>query len=102
MNVVVYSGSSKSRKIIRDYEFYANTSSNRGPKVKFNVLLTTYELILKDGKEKKRREEKRREKTTANSQTFPHPFALHRIFVLFLFLCRTILEGNQVGLLGSR
>ena len=42
LNVVCYMGSRQSRDIIRDYEF--------GPirKLKFNVLLTTYEFALKD------------------------------------------------------
>lgn len=42
MNVICYQGSAKSREVIRQYEF--------GPakKLKFNVLLTTYEFILKD------------------------------------------------------
>lgn len=42
LNVVCYMGSAKSREIIRQHEF--------GPvkKLQFNVLLTTYEFILKD------------------------------------------------------
>ncbi|EGG10702.1 uncharacterized protein MELLADRAFT_22404, partial [Melampsora larici-populina 98AG31] len=42
LNVVAYIGNKSSRKTIREYEF--------GPskKIKFNVLLTTYEIILKD------------------------------------------------------
>lgn len=42
LNVIPYIGDSKSRRMIRDYEF--------GPakKLKFNALLTTYELVLKD------------------------------------------------------
>lgn len=42
MNVICYMGKRDSRQIIRQYEF--------GPakKLKFNVLLTTYEFILKD------------------------------------------------------
>jgi chromodomain-helicase-DNA-binding protein 1 len=42
MNVICYMGKRNSREIIRQYEF--------GPakKLKFNVLLTTYEFILKD------------------------------------------------------
>jgi chromodomain-helicase-DNA-binding protein 1 len=42
LNVICYMGSAKSREIIREYEF--------GPvrKLQFNVLLTTYEFILKD------------------------------------------------------
>ncbi|KAG7923917.1 hypothetical protein KL905_000071 [Ogataea polymorpha] len=45
VNVIYYMGNTKSRKAIRDYEFYIG--GNR-KKVKFNVLLTTYEYILKD------------------------------------------------------
>ncbi|WFD26392.1 DNA helicase [Malassezia nana] len=42
MNVVSYTGNSHSREVIREYEF--------GPprKIRMNVLLTTYEFILKD------------------------------------------------------
>lgn len=42
LNVIAYIGNKTSRQTIRDYEF--------GPtkKIKFNVLLTTYEIILKD------------------------------------------------------
>lgn len=42
MNVVSYTGNSHSREVIRQYEF--------GPprKIRMNVLLTTYEFILKD------------------------------------------------------
>lgn len=42
LNVICYMGSAKSRAVIRETEF--------GPlkKLKFNVLLTTYEFILKD------------------------------------------------------
>ncbi|KAJ3121156.1 hypothetical protein HK100_012506 [Physocladia obscura] len=45
MNMIVYTGDSKSRSIIRDHEFYVK---GKPGKVKFNVLLTSYELILKD------------------------------------------------------
>ena len=44
MNVICYHGSSASRQAIRDYEFYLPQKG----RLKFNVLLTTYELILKD------------------------------------------------------
>ncbi|WFD36563.1 DNA helicase [Malassezia cuniculi] len=45
MNVVAYTGNSASRDVIREYEF--------GPirKMRLNVLLTTYEFILKDRSE---------------------------------------------------
>ncbi|KAI5955800.1 hrp3 [Candida jiufengensis] len=46
INCVYYLGNSEARKTIRDYEFY---SANGKPK--FNVLLTTYEYILKDRNE---------------------------------------------------
>jgi chromodomain-helicase-DNA-binding protein 1 len=42
MNVLPYIGNGKSRQVIRDYEF------GQPRKLKFNVLLTTYEYILKD------------------------------------------------------
>jgi chromodomain-helicase-DNA-binding protein 1 len=42
MNVVCYLGSAPARQAIREYEW--GTSK----KLKFNVLLTTYEMILKD------------------------------------------------------
>jgi chromodomain-helicase-DNA-binding protein 1 len=41
--VVPYIGDSKSRNIIREYEMYTKEKN-----FKFNILLTTYELILKD------------------------------------------------------
>jgi chromodomain-helicase-DNA-binding protein 1 len=39
-------GNSQSRQLIRDFEFYTMVKGHR--KIKFNALLTTYELILKD------------------------------------------------------
>lgn len=45
LNVIVYNGNDESRKIIRHYEFYVN---NNPKKIKFNVLLTTYEYTIKD------------------------------------------------------
>jgi chromodomain-helicase-DNA-binding protein 1 len=45
LNCVYYLGNTQARKTIRDYEFY------NSKKVKFNVLLTTYEYILKDAAE---------------------------------------------------
>ncbi|KAH8927151.1 hypothetical protein BT69DRAFT_1238228, partial [Atractiella rhizophila] len=44
LNVVTYIGSSKSREIIRQYEF------GERKKPKFNAILTTYEILLKDVK----------------------------------------------------
>lgn len=46
VNCIYYLGNTKARKTIREYEFY---SSNKKPK--FNILLTTYEYILKDRSE---------------------------------------------------
>lgn len=43
LNVIAYTGNSESRRTIRDYELYDNKK-----KLKFNLLLTTYEYILKD------------------------------------------------------
>lgn len=45
LNYVVYNGNEASRKIIRDYELLVD---NNPRKVKFNVMLTTYEYILLD------------------------------------------------------
>ncbi|QPG76886.1 hypothetical protein FOA43_004280 [Brettanomyces nanus] len=44
VNVIYYMGNTKARKTIRDYEFFGGSKK----KAKFNVLLTTYEYILKD------------------------------------------------------
>ncbi|EDV27041.1 uncharacterized protein TRIADDRAFT_54568 [Trichoplax adhaerens] len=43
INVVVYLGDTKSRRMIRDYDWY-----NSNKRFKFNALLTTYEIVLKD------------------------------------------------------
>lgn len=48
VNVIYYMGNTKARKTIRDYEFYIG---NNKKKPKFNILLTTYEYILKDRSE---------------------------------------------------
>lgn len=45
LNVIVYNGNDESRKMIRHYEFFVN---NNPKKVKFNVLLTTYEYSIRD------------------------------------------------------
>jgi len=42
MNVVCYLGSAAARVVIREYEW------GTPKKLKFNVLLTTYEMVLKD------------------------------------------------------
>lgn len=44
VNCIYYVGNTEARRNIRDYEFYSSNSS----KPKFNILLTTYEYILKD------------------------------------------------------
>jgi chromodomain-helicase-DNA-binding protein 1 len=46
MNVITYIGTAPAREIIRTYEFGASSK-----KLKLNVLLTTYELTLRDAKE---------------------------------------------------
>ena len=45
MNVIVYVGDSKSREVARAFEF---PSQYGGTALKFDVLITTYELVLKD------------------------------------------------------
>ena len=47
LDVITYQGNSRARSIIRHYEF-GQTGGNRKPQLRFNVLLTTYELVLKD------------------------------------------------------
>ncbi|TMW56863.1 hypothetical protein Poli38472_006873 [Pythium oligandrum] len=51
MNCVVYHGNTEAREIIRDFEFYYMDSQNRPDKkkpFKFNILVTTYEVAIKD------------------------------------------------------
>lgn len=51
LNVVEYHGCAKARAIIRQYEWHAsepNESKKKTSSYKFNVLLTTYEMILAD------------------------------------------------------
>ncbi|XVE67559.1 hypothetical protein DITRI_Ditri08aG0170200 [Diplodiscus trichospermus] len=51
LNVVEYHGCAKARTIIRQYEWHAsdpNALNKRTASYKFNVLLTTYEMILAD------------------------------------------------------
>ncbi|KAK9470347.1 SNF2 family N-terminal domain-containing protein [Dipodascopsis tothii] len=45
LNYIVYLGNTQARKMMRDYEFYIEGKQR---KPKFNILLTTYEYILKD------------------------------------------------------
>ncbi|XP_078166050.1 protein CHROMATIN REMODELING 4-like [Carex rostrata] len=48
LNVVEYHGGAKARAIIRQYEWHATASSKPTNSYKFNVLLTTYEMVLAD------------------------------------------------------
>ncbi|EJD52396.1 transcription regulator [Auricularia subglabra TFB-10046 SS5] len=50
LDVITYQGNSRARSIIRHYEF-GQTGGHKKPQLKFNVLLTTYELVLKDASE---------------------------------------------------
>ena len=47
MSTVVYHGTGPSREIIRRYE-WGTGPKNKGPPFKFNVLITTYEMIMTD------------------------------------------------------
>lgn len=50
VNYIMYIGNTQARKALIDYEFYVNPyAANKKPK--FNVLITTYEYILKDRSE---------------------------------------------------
>ncbi|XP_058199192.1 protein CHROMATIN REMODELING 5 isoform X3 [Rhododendron vialii] len=46
MNVIVYVGNRASREVCQQYEFYSTKKGGRG--IKFDALLTTYEVLLKD------------------------------------------------------
>ncbi|KAK9815748.1 hypothetical protein WJX72_008847 [[Myrmecia] bisecta] len=48
MNVVQYSGSAADRQLIQTYEFRYLGDKAAAPRKKFNVLLTSYEYVLKD------------------------------------------------------
>lgn len=50
MNVVVYSGSVDSREVIRQKEFYhpSKVDQDGKPMILFDVLITTYEFLIKD------------------------------------------------------
>ena len=55
MNVVIYQGKGESRKLLRETEFFLHSSllhskgrKSTNPFVAFDVLLTTYEIIIKD------------------------------------------------------
>ena len=45
LNVVIYVGNATSRQLIREYEFYRKDNNKQ---IRFNVVITTYELVLKD------------------------------------------------------
>lgn len=51
LNCICYMGNQKSRDSIREYEFYTNPQAKGKKNIKFNVLLTTYEYVLKDRSE---------------------------------------------------
>ncbi|CAA3031733.1 CHROMATIN REMODELING 5-like [Olea europaea subsp. europaea] len=46
MNVIIYVGTRASREICQQYEFYNDKKA--GSSIKFDTLLTTYEVLLKD------------------------------------------------------
>ncbi|GLT50732.1 hypothetical protein SLA2020_241980 [Shorea laevis] len=46
MNVIIYVGTRASREVCQQYEFYNDKKVGRP--IKFNALLTTYEVVLKD------------------------------------------------------
>ncbi|KAL8156510.1 hypothetical protein AgCh_001565 [Apium graveolens] len=46
MNVIIYVGARASREVCQQYEFYSDEKNGRG--IKFDALLTTYEVLLKD------------------------------------------------------
>ena len=48
MNSIVYHGNFQSREIIRQYEWKYDSLNKNSPVVKFNVLITTYEMIMQD------------------------------------------------------
>ena len=47
-NVVVYAGSHSDRAVIRDTEFRYPAGAGAGRQPRVNVLLTSYEVVLKD------------------------------------------------------
>ncbi|XP_045799661.1 CHD3-type chromatin-remodeling factor PICKLE-like [Trifolium pratense] len=48
MNVIMYVGSSQARSIVREYEFYFPEKNKKSKSIKFDVLLTSYEMINVD------------------------------------------------------
>lgn len=51
LDCICYMGNQRSRETIREYEFYTNPQAKGKKNIKFNVLMTTYEYILKDRSE---------------------------------------------------
>lgn len=47
MNYIIYNGNARARQVIRDHEFWVDSTA-KNPKTKFNCMLTTYEYILSD------------------------------------------------------
>lgn len=50
-NVVQYSGTGEDRKIIREHEFFFSGEKKSSKRTKFEVLLASYETVLRDKKE---------------------------------------------------
>ncbi len=55
LNIVVYMGDTKSRAVIQEHEFFGEVQNEDDDsldkkRLKFNVLLTTYEFVIKDSK----------------------------------------------------
>ncbi|KAI3518860.1 hypothetical protein L1887_07705 [Cichorium endivia] len=48
LNVLEYHGCARARSLMRQYEWHANSSNKKTKSYKFNVLLTTYEMVLAD------------------------------------------------------
>lgn len=48
MNIIVFHGKSEDREMLKQYEFYFPTLPNNKKMPKFNVMITTYEILLKE------------------------------------------------------
>ncbi|XP_023766968.1 protein CHROMATIN REMODELING 4 [Lactuca sativa] len=48
LNVLEYHGCARARSLMRQFEWHANDSNKKTKSYKFNVLLTTYEMVLAD------------------------------------------------------
>ncbi|XP_023733259.1 protein CHROMATIN REMODELING 5 [Lactuca sativa] len=48
MNMIVYVGTRASREVCQQYEFFSDKNTHSGGTTKFDALLTTYEVVLKD------------------------------------------------------